>query len=133
MAEVAALDPVQGAGPAREVALHDAARVDEEAVGGVGRTEEPDHPRAGGAREVEQPAVGGDRDAHRGERVERRVEAALRDRPGDLRRAWQAAAKQPVKFMQQLRAGSARLSKQTRAALETGVGAKRARKRTRDT
>ncbi len=53
--------------------------------------------------------------------AEQLISALLRDRPGDLRRAWKAAAEQPGKFMQQLRAGRARLSKETRAALQAGV------------
>jgi hypothetical protein len=40
-----------------------------------------------------------------------------RDRPGDLRRAWQAAGKQPGKFMQQLRAGMKRLPAESVMAL----------------
>jgi hypothetical protein len=51
------------------------------------------------------------------DQAEQLIAVLLRDRPGDLRRAWQAAAKQPAKFMQQLRAGRARLSKETRASL----------------
>jgi hypothetical protein len=54
--------------------------------------------------------------------AEQLIAVLLRDRPGDLRRAWQAAAKQPAKFMQQLRAGRARLSKETRAALAAKLG-----------
>lgn len=54
------------------------------------------------------------KDAYQAEQL---ILALLRDRPGDLRRAWQATAKQPGKFMQQLRAGLARLSKETRTEL----------------
>jgi hypothetical protein len=57
--------------------------------------------------------------------AEQLISALLRDRPGDLRRAWQAAAEQPGKFMQQLRAGLARLSKETRAGLMASVTRKR--------
>jgi hypothetical protein len=41
----------------------------------------------------------------------------IRDRPGDLRRAWTAATKQPQKFSQQLRMGMARLPDDSRAGL----------------
>jgi hypothetical protein len=57
--------------------------------------------------------------------AEQLISALLRDRPGDLRRAWQAATGQPPKFMQQLRTGLIRLSKETRTALETSVTKKR--------
>ncbi|MBI3545692.1 MAG: hypothetical protein HY081_03735 [Gammaproteobacteria bacterium] len=53
------------------------------------------------------------------------ISALLHDRPGDLRRAWNAAAEQPSKFMQQLRAGLSRLSKETRAELMASVARKR--------
>src|SRR3990172_1931429 len=62
------------------------------------------------------------KDAYQAEQL---ISALLRDRPGDLRRAWQAAAEQPGKFMQQLRAGRARLSKETRAGLMASVARKR--------
>lgn len=57
--------------------------------------------------------------------AEQLISVLLRDRPRDLRRAWRAAAEQPGKFMQQLRAGLARLSKETRSALLTGAAKKR--------
>lgn len=57
--------------------------------------------------------------------AEQLISFLLRDRPGDLRRAWQAAAEQPGKFMQQLRAGLARLTKETRAVLTANVARKR--------
>ncbi len=57
--------------------------------------------------------------------AEQLITTLLRDRPGDLRRAWQAAAGQPSKFMQQLRAGLVRLSKETSAALAASVAKKR--------
>lgn len=41
-------------------------------------------------------------------------EVLIRDRPGDLRRAWRAAAKQPPKFRQQLMAGLAHLPDEVR-------------------
>lgn len=50
--------------------------------------------------------------------AEQLISVLVRDRPGDLRKAWEAAAKQPAKFMTQLRAGMSRLSKETRSALE---------------
>ncbi len=53
------------------------------------------------------------------------ITALLRDRPGDLRRAWNAATEQPSKFMQQLRAGLSRLSKETRTELMASVVRKR--------
>lgn len=63
--------------------------------------------------------------------AEQLIAVLLRDRPGDLRRAWQAATQQPGKFMQQLRAGRARLSKQIRAALEASVAVKQTNSRKR--
>ena len=68
------------------------------------------------------------KDAYQAEQL---ISALLRDRPGDLRRAWQAAAEQPGKFMQQLRAGRARLSKETRATLEAGIAMKRTKDKKR--
>lgn len=61
------------------------------------------------------------KDVHQAEQL---ISALLRDRPGDLRRAWQAATEQPGKFMQQLRAGLARLSKETRAELMASAARK---------
>jgi len=52
------------------------------------------------------------------DQAEQLIAVLLRDRPGDLRRAWSAAAKQPARFMQQMRAGLARLSTETRAGLK---------------
>jgi hypothetical protein len=49
--------------------------------------------------------------------AEQLIAVLLRDRPGDLRAAWVAAKKQPTKFIQQLRAGAERISKETRTAL----------------
>lgn len=49
--------------------------------------------------------------------AEQLISVLLRDRVGDLRIAWSAAEKQPDKFMQQLRAGMAKLSGETRKAL----------------
>lgn len=60
--------------------------------------------------------------------AEQLISFLLHDRPGDLRRAWQAAAEQPGKFMQQLRAGLARLTRETRTALTANVVRKRRRK-----
>lgn len=57
--------------------------------------------------------------------AEQLISALLRDRPADLRRAWKAATEQPGKFMQQLRAGLVRLSKETRVALTSNVAKKR--------
>ncbi|MBI1865885.1 MAG: hypothetical protein HYR98_09205 [Nitrospirae bacterium] len=57
--------------------------------------------------------------------AEQLISALLHDRPGDLRRAWQAAGEQPSKFIQQLRAGLGRLSKETRSTLEASVSTKR--------
>lgn len=57
--------------------------------------------------------------------AEQLIAALLRDRPGDLRHAWKAATEQPGKFMQQLRAGLIRLSKETRTALAASVAKKR--------
>lgn len=57
--------------------------------------------------------------------AEQLLTVLTRDRPGDLRRAWVAAMKQPAKFMTQLRAGMARLSKETQAALKKSVAQKR--------
>jgi hypothetical protein len=44
------------------------------------------------------------------------------ERPSDVRRAWQAAKKQPKKFMQQLRAGMMRLPAESAEALDNLVG-----------
>lgn len=52
------------------------------------------------------------------DQAEQLIAVLLRDRPGDLRRAWSAARKQPPKFLQQLRAGVRRLSGATRAGLK---------------
>lgn len=57
--------------------------------------------------------------------AEQLITVLARDRPGDLRRAWTAATKQPAKFMTQLRAGMARLPKQMQAALTLTVSPKR--------
>jgi len=60
--------------------------------------------------------------------AEQLLQVLLRDRPGDLRVAWTAALEQPRKFMQQLRAGRAKLSAKTRGALTAltrNVGTKR--------
>jgi hypothetical protein len=46
------------------------------------------------------------------------LEVLLRDRPGDVRRAWQAVARQPSKFMQQLRSGLAHLPAGVRDEVE---------------
>jgi hypothetical protein len=51
--------------------------------------------------------------------AEQLLRVLLRDRPGDLRTAWTAALAQPRRFMQQLRAGLARLSDETRSALKS--------------
>jgi hypothetical protein len=45
------------------------------------------------------------------------LEVLIRDRPGDLRRAWRAAAKQPPKFRQQLMAGLARMPDEVRTTV----------------
>ena len=49
--------------------------------------------------------------------AEQLLTVLARDRPGDLRIAWQAAAKQPDKFMTKLRSGLARLPRELREAL----------------
>ena len=51
-------------------------------------------------------------------RAEQLVEVLARDRPGDLRVAWRAAARQPPKFHQQLEAGLRALSPECRASLD---------------
>jgi hypothetical protein len=56
--------------------------------------------------------------------AEQLIEVLLRDRPGDLGRAWAAALKQPPKFMQQLRAGAGKLPSRTHAALREVVDKK---------
>ena len=50
------------------------------------------------------------------------LETLLRDRPGDLRIAWAAAAEQPRSFTEQLRAGTRKLEPETRAALAAVAG-----------
>lgn len=57
--------------------------------------------------------------------AEQLISVLAQDRPGDLRRAWSAATKQPAKFMTQLRAGMARLSDEPRLALKRSVNKKR--------
>ena len=57
--------------------------------------------------------------------AEQLISVLAQDRPGDLRRAWNAATKQPAKFMTQLRAGMARLSDEARLALKRSVNKKR--------
>ncbi len=54
--------------------------------------------------------------------AEQLIRALLQDRPGDLRLAWKAAGKQPRKFMEQLRRGMTRLSKETQASLKAVTG-----------
>ena len=56
--------------------------------------------------------------------AEQLISVLVRDRPGDLRRAWTAAKKQPAKFIAQLHAGAKRLPKETQAALKRTVGDK---------
>lgn len=48
----------------------------------------------------------------------------VRDRPGDVRKAWRAAGEQPRKFLEQLRAGAKRLTEETRIALQKVVASK---------
>lgn len=60
------------------------------------------------------------------------IEALRRDRPGDLRLAWEAAQRQPQKFTQQLQAGLKRLPAEAREALESiAKDASRRKPRTR--
>lgn len=61
------------------------------------------------------------------QQAEQLIEALIQDRPGDLRSAWMAAGKQPSKFAQQMRAGLAKLSKDTQKALLAVVPKKRSR------
>lgn len=61
--------------------------------------------------------------------AEQLITVLAQDRPGDLRRAWTAAMKQPAKFMMQLRAGMTRLPKAVQAILEQIVGNRRTRVR----
>jgi hypothetical protein len=53
--------------------------------------------------------------------AEQLLQVLLRDRPGDLRTAWVAAAKLAPKFRQQLRAGLARLAPETRSAVKAAA------------
>lgn len=58
------------------------------------------------------------------QQAEQLITALLRDRPADLRMASRAASKQPAKFAQQMRAGMARLQKETRDALKSVIARK---------
>ncbi len=62
------------------------------------------------------------KDLHQAEQL---FSVLVRDRPGDLRLAWRAASQQPRKFMAQLCAGFARLTGETRVAVETVIGMKK--------
>lgn len=50
--------------------------------------------------------------------AEQLITVLTRDRPGDLRLAWRAAARQPAKFLRQLQSGLRLLSPESRARLE---------------
>lgn len=53
--------------------------------------------------------------------AEQLLAVLLRERPADVRLAWRAVGKQPRKFAEQLRAGFARLSSETRASLKAVI------------
>jgi hypothetical protein len=55
------------------------------------------------------------------EQAQELIEVLVHDRPGDLRAAWRAAEKQPSKFMQQMRSGMTRLSKELQKNLKNVV------------
>jgi hypothetical protein len=57
--------------------------------------------------------------------AEQLLTVLLQDRPGDVRAAWRAATEQPRKFLDQLRAGLARLPDALRRALEAAVSSRR--------